>query len=257
MIYIHTLKDLHPKTAEIESTLLIRELKKNHILPLPESSLQEHFFTFFMSETDKQSILSAISLIEPVSEEIKAVLAEKNPIHEPINLQRAINIVGGLPAILTNTLNYADEISNWKSEFTHDFAILLNMIPELKTKEQKVALDKNLSQIFEKILRNNQFAFNLNGVINEAHVEHISSLCASMSNGYFFHVTLEEEIKKQNFDNIKERIPFVELERVTNITQKLLEIKKGVERAYENNMRMVNLAVLLYSYIKWANQKLK
>jgi hypothetical protein len=71
-----------------------------------------------------------------------------------------------------------------------------------------------------------------------------------MENGFLFHLLLEEEINKIKFNIIKNRIPKEELERIEKIKQKVSDIKKGVDRAYENNMRMVQLAVILYSYIK-------
>lgn len=123
-------------------------------------------------------------------------------------------------------------------------------MPKSRRHEDLIALDQKLSVIFEKILRNNDLYFNSNNIINEAQIEHMNSISKSMVNGFLFHFTLEEELRKANFESIKHRIPPTELLRIENLTQKILEIKKGVERAYENNMRMVNLAVILYSYIK-------
>jgi hypothetical protein len=110
--------------------------------------------------------------------------------------------------------------------------------------------NNKLNIIFQKILRNKEMYFNFEGIINEANTEHLNALSTSMENGFLFHLLLEEEINKIKFNIIKNRIPKEELERIEKIKQKVSDIKKGVDRAYENNMRMVQLAVILYSYIK-------
>ena len=55
---------------------------------------------------------------------------------------------------------------------------------------------------------------------------------------------------KVDFSIIRRRIPSSEIEKVSEITRNIIEIKKGVDKAYDYNMKMVQMIVNLYSYIK-------
>ena len=131
---------------------------------------------------------------------------------------------------------------------------LLNIIPHLKTKDEKVAHNDRLNKPFQTILRNTEFTFRSNDIINEGHVNAIQGLHESMLKGFFFHYTLEEELKKLDFQGIKKRLPVAEIADVEEIEKNIENINKGVKRAYEVNMRMVNKAVVLYACVKWLHQ---
>lgn len=249
MLYIHRLGDLNPKSADIESTLIIRELKKNNPR-LVEEQFQSDFSTFFISDSDSNAISNALNLITPTIEEINKIFEKNDSLYEPINLKRAIDILKETPDPLFNNLNYAEDIKKWKDQFIKEITQILNVMPSLKKKEDMELYNNRLNIIFQKILRNKEFLFNFDGIINEANTEHLNALSTSMENGFLFHILLEEEINKIKFSIIKNRIPKEELERAEKIKQKILEIKKGVDRAYDNNMRMIHMAVILYSYIK-------
>jgi hypothetical protein len=64
---------------------------------------------------------------------------------------------------------------------------------------------------------------------------------------------LEEELKKLDFEWVKGRIQKEHLEENEALLKNVTLIKKGIDAAYDMNMRMVNLAVILYSYVKWLN----
>ena len=255
MIYIHSLKDLNPKNADIESVQIIREIKKKKAIPLPESEFKRVFYDYFLSDGDKKIIKNAIGLITSLLNEIEEILKSHNNLYEPIDLERAIHILREIPTPLLNNLRFAEEIADLKDNILGEFALILNKLPLLRKKEEKMEYNQKLSISFEKILRNKELYFNSEGIISEAELEHITSLGSSMVKGFFFHITLEEEIRKEKFSIISKRIPAQELAKVQKITQKILEIEKGVGKAYDNNLRMVNLAVMLYSYIKWAREK--
>jgi NADH dehydrogenase/NADH:ubiquinone oxidoreductase subunit G len=249
MIYIHRLTDLNPKSVDIESTLIIRELKRKNP-KLIEEEFHKDFDTLFISDSDSQAISNALSLINPTIEDINLIFEKNDPLYEPINLKRAIDILKETPDPLFKTLNYAEDMKKWKEQFVREITQILNIIPTLKKKEDMELYNNKLNIIFQKILRNKEMYFNFEGIINEANTEHLNALSTSMENGFLFHLLLEEEINKIKFNIIKNRIPKEELERIEKIKQKVSDIKKGVDRAYENNMRMVQLAVILYSYIK-------
>ena len=65
---------------------------------------------------------------------------------------------------------------------------------------------------------------------------------------------IEIYIKKIDYklvwETIKKRIPSADLQRGEKIGNMISDIKDGVDRAYENNMRMINLALIIYSYVK-------
>lgn len=253
MLYIHKLKDLNPKSADIESTQLIRELKSKTPMPISEAKFKELVLPFFITDTDRKHILVAIDLLTPTIEELQQLIARNDPLFEQISLTRTLNNLTEIPAPLIANLAYLERLNEWKEQFMHEFPMILNTIPKLRTQQEKVAFNQELNNVFEKILRNTEFCFNFEDIINEAHTEHLHSINEAMNNGFMFHFTLEEEMKKLKFDAIRQRIPPLELAKIDNLSLSLMNIKDGIDRIYELNMKKVNLAVILYSYVKWVN----
>jgi len=126
-------------------------------------------------------------------------------------------------------------------------------LPKIRTTEDKVHYNNKLNDLFKTVLRNKEFTFNYVDVVNEMHTSHIAGLVESLNKGFFFHYTLEEELRKLEFEAIKHRIPREKLDEVEAIRKKVMAIKNGIDCAYACNLRMVHLAVVLYSYIKWLN----
>ena len=98
-----------------------------------------------------------------------------------------------------------------------------------------------------------RFGFNGFDIVNERQVEEFKALHESMLKGYLFHYSLEEELRKASFTDIRSRIPADRLKEVEEIHKEILEIQKGINIAYAANMRMVNLALVMYAYVKWLN----
>ena len=251
MLYIHKLSDLSRKSAETESVMIIRDLRQRMGFPISVQKMEEYFGEFLISETDTTAMLQALALINPTLEKVKHLAAEEDAVHEPVNLQRTTQILSAIPNSLLATLEFSREIADFREEFFKNASGLLNQVPRLRTNEEKKAVNEKISALFEKILRNKEFGFNYTDVVNESHVSNVNGLHESMLKGYFFHISLEEELKKASFEVIKERIPADKLQQVDEIAAHIATIKKGVERAYDINMRMVNSAIQLYSCVKW------
>ncbi len=252
LLYIHTLPHLSPRMAELESVYLVRELKQKVPYPLTPARLQEQFAEFVISPTDQELLVRALEAIAPVREAVQQILSEKNQLHEAVNVQRTLQILDELPGPLHNNLLYLQDLSAWQDSSISEVVPVLNSIPKLRSAEEKKACDQKLSVVFERILRNKQFAFRHDDLINEAFLAHITGLQEGLAKGYLFHYTLEEELKKASFEAIKARIPQYELERAETIRGSVTVIKRGVERAYQANFRMVQWATILYAYVKWA-----
>lgn len=253
MLYIHQLKDLTPKSADIEVIPVIREIKTRTPYPLREENVKDYLELFFVSESEKKHMERALEQILGAVSDIQALLNLKDPDFEPVNLQRAINMIKEIPPFLLTNLNFARDIGEWQEGFVAEFAPLFNIIPNLKNKgqEEKVAVNNKLNTIFEKLLRSNEFNFNYKDVVSEGQKSRMTDLSESMAKGFFFKVLLEEEIKKQNFELIRSRIPGEKLRKVDFIRMKVDDIKKGVDAAYDFNFRMINWALVVYGYIKW------
>jgi len=251
MLYIHQLKDLTPKSSEIESVFIIRDIKKKTPYPLSDDQILNYFSLFYVSESEKNAMTNAVEQVEPLMTEIKELMMSKDAVYEPINLQRALSMLSEIPSPLMTNLKYAQGIAEWQQFFVEQFATLFNTIPRLRSEQEKELCNQHLNKIFEKLLRNDNLAFNYKDIVNEAHTARMSDLSESMDKGFFFHIYLEEELRKLSFNEIKSRIPDEKLRRVENLHMKVREIKKGVDAAYEVNLRMVNWALIVYSYIKW------
>lgn len=250
MLYIHKFADLNEKSAEIESVLFMRDIRKNINIPFSKQNLEEYVIDCLISKTEIEIIENKLPLTELTINMVKELLNQKDFIHEPINLQRTIQILKTIPVPLLNNIAYHKSIHLWQNESLKQAAELLNMIPKLTTKEEKIDVNEKINKIFEKILRNKEMCFNCADIIHEGHTSNLKALSESLAKGFLFHTTIEEELKKLDFSKIKLRIPLEKLKESGDIEKNVLEIRKVVEQTYNINMRMINYAVILYSCIK-------
>lgn len=255
MLYIHKLSDLSPKTADVESVYLIRELKQKTPYPFNQQLLGDYFSDFSLSATDKDAIDMALQLIDPTIIEMQNMLLERDPIYEEVNLRRAIQILTELPPALRTNQSYVSEIMAGQDQFAGEITALFNKIPQLRGQEEKVACNHQVNQVFQKVLRHNQFGFHYSDIIHEGQVAQITGLDEGMNKGFFFHISLEDELKKINYDTLLSKLPAEKVQEVELLRENIVLIRKGVERAYQANMRMVNTALVLYSYVKWLTNR--
>ena len=250
MIYIHSLKDLTPKTAEVESVQIVRAAKSNLKLSLSEENLSKLFKEYFINSDDFNSMEISLSMIDPAIEKIKELINGSDPEYESINLVRAIGMLEELKIPLEDNIQYLKEIESWQNELLSNIISIINYLPNAKTMEEKMKINSEINSIFKRILRNEEFIFNSNGIINEGKFTRIKDLYKSLNEGFFFHFTVKEHIDKTDVNAVRRRIRSDILEKVDVIIKDVSEIKKGVDKAYEYNMNMVKLTINFYSYIK-------
>jgi len=255
MLYLHNLNHLTPKAADVESVPLIREIKQKVGYPITEVKLKEHLLTFFPTEDDLTKMELSLFLVEPTLGQVAKLAEEKNEqLHEPASLVRAKQILEEMPPALEKNIQFAHQLREWQNIFFMEALEIFNALPKLRTMDEKKAYNERLNEIFRMILRNPEFAFNFWDLVHEAHTSHVDGLIESLNKGFIFHFSLEEELKKLTFDQIRHRIPGDRIEEVEKIKRNVQAIKNGIDRSYDVNKRMVDLAVYLYSYIKWLNQ---
>jgi len=247
MLYIHRLMDLNPKSAEIETTPILRRLRERCRFPLTEQQLAEDFPEYFVSETDQKLIMQAIELLPDV---MRRVSSFSETYAEPRNIQRAHSLLQEIQEPLQKSKAYVDDLRAWHNGCLPALVTLLNSIRQLRTQEEKVRVNDELNMIFVRLLGTDRFVFS-HPVVNEGHVIRTNDLAESMGKGVLFRVTLEEEIKKMPWDQIQLRIPKEHLQEAEELRQRILQIKKGIDCAYNCNMRTIALSILLYTYVKW------
>ncbi len=254
MIYIHALKDLNPKSLEIEATPLLRQIKQTQKLPLSGEKIKEQICSFLISQEDLALGENALALIESAIKEIIDMPKQNPAVYEIISLQRTSSDLKDIPAALKNNMDYAQRILGMQPALISELTSLLNSLPMLKNKsvQEKLVYEEKVKNIFAEILRNkNGFFFNFGDIINEVHLSRVKSLTEMMQTKAVFHVKLEEYLKKMDFSSISKRIPAEEIRKAESVEQKIKEIKIAVEKFYNYNLNMINMAILLYAYIKW------
>ncbi|MDP3698299.1 MAG: hypothetical protein Q8R47_01795 [Nanoarchaeota archaeon] len=255
MLYIHQLTHLSPKMADLESVYLVRDLREKVKLPLKEEVMEEAFCEFFVSSSELQLIEETAALVEPTIESIKSLAQLESELYEAVSLQRAIQALAPITVALESNLAYLQQVQVWQATSASGMTTLLNQIPKLRIQEEKLRVNDEIKGLFQFLLRNQGFVFHAPDMVHEGPVAQVNGLVESMQKGFFFHVSLEEEYKKVDFNTIKRRVPAEELQRVEQIEQNILKIKKAADTAYNANMRMVNLSVILYSYVKWLTNR--
>lgn len=247
MRHINTLRDFGRQAADIEATYIVRGLKKSTGFPLQESILRERISVHFVSETDLQAMSRALGTVPKAIERIIA-LARTSTKLEPLNMRRACNALEEMPGPLSGNLGYAKGMLAFQDTLAMRFTRVLNQIKNLRTGEEKSRFDEQMSSIFEQILRSKEFMFESRDIVNEAHVARIKSLAESMEERFFFHVGLGDYLKHRTAEQVPQRLE----SEIAAISKDISCIREGIERAYAHNMRMIRLALELYSHIKWA-----
>jgi len=251
MIYIHKLEQLVPGIADIESVPLIREIKSEISLPVSEELIRRKFSGYFVKEIDIAIMQEALQHVQPAFDELNELLEKKDNEFEETNLLRAVKLVDEMPGALNRNIDYAKEILEWQGEFVKEIVDVFNGMFDIKTKEDLLELNKRLNDVFSRVLRNNEFTFKFQDIVHEGQVEHINDLKTILPNGFLFKITIEEELNKINFNLIRRRISRRNLDSSDKILSRVLDIKKGVDTAYKINMKMIEWAVMLYSYVKY------
>ena len=250
MLYIHTLKDLAPKTADIESVPIIREIKSKIKMPFSEEEFRKKFIEFFPENSDIEEMKKSSKLVEPTIEEIKKLIEEDNPTYEAINLYRTVSMLEEIGQPLIDNISYCEDMKSFRDELIREATEVLNGISSIKNQEEGIKLNDRVNKLFRRMLRNSDFTFNANDMINEGKLARITDLHHSLGEGFLFHITVKEHLDKTDFNIIKNRIKMDELRPAEDIAKDIFEIKKGVQTAYDLNMKMVNLSVIIYSYLK-------
>lgn len=255
MIYIHKLGELGIKSAELETVALLREIKRKTQFPLTKEQLEQQLAESFVFVNEKEAIEAGISQVMPTADKISAVMARNNPLYEAINLQRGVSILQEMEKPLQKQLVYVLTLLSFQQTMLAELAILFNSLPKLRDKAEKERANEQLNDVFRIILRNEDMHFEYSEIIHEAQVSHIGGLVESMAKGFFFHYTLEEELKKVGFDTIRMRIPREALEEYEEIYRNVTVVKKSIDQAYAINMRMIGMALVLYTYVKMLTTK--
>ena len=250
MLYIHSPKDLNIKTAEVESVQIIRNVKGRLKIPVSKELLLNDFSQYLIDINNIDVIINSSEIVKPAISKINELIISRNSVYELINLGRAVSMLEELYEPMISNINYLKDIESWQNHKLGSLALILSSLPSARTTDEKIRLNNELNFIFKRILRNDQIMFNSNGMINEGKFARINDLNKSLNEGFFFHFTVKEHLDKVKYNEIKARIPDSELNKVNDIAKDIIEIKKGVDRAYDYNMKMVQLIVNIYSYLK-------
>ena len=250
---MNKLSSLSLRTADVGSVYIIRDLAHKARLPFTGQYIDSEFSPFFVTDEDKRIIKDSLGLIPDVTADITKLSRFTGNIFEPINLKRAVSTLRESSLPLAENLRFAEGFQSWQKDCIPEIQAILNQLPSLKSQPDRIHFNSRLNAVFQKVLRNDEFSFNSKDIINEMHIEHMAALKDSLANGFLFHVTLEEELKKEDFSQIKGRIPNEAIDSVESINKKVEQVMLGVERAYALNMRMVNFAIQLYCYVKMLN----
>ncbi len=253
MLYTHKLGDLGRRTVENESIDVVRDIKQKLRYPFNEQAMLDYFARFRIHDAELDLIERGIPLSEPTAQMVEAVLALNDETFEPINLQRTVVSMRSIPTPLVANLAYSWEMAQWHDELVKEFTQILNVLPRLRTQEDKMAANSRVNALFEKLLRNSDFSFRFGDIVHEGQVTMLQGLLESISRGYFFHYTLEEELKKIDFSELKRRLPAHHVSSAQAITHNIEQVQNSVDKAYMLNFRMIELATVMYAFIKAVN----
>lgn len=250
MLYIHQLSDLNPKSAEIESVQMIRDIKNNPER-FSEERLRKELSVYFISIEEIDKMILGLEHIEPAINKITKLTMNTNNSFEVVNLQRAISQLKEIPENLKSNIKYAESIIESQELISFMLYKILTNLPTIKSQPERMVYEQQIKSLFEKVLRNKEnFVFRGNDIVHEGPLAQINALKESMGQGFFYTVKLDEHLNKLHFNDIKDRINKEDLLATEDIKKDIDIIKDGVLSAYNTNMRMINMGLIMYSYIR-------
>lgn len=252
MLYVHELGALSPKVAEVECVPIIRKLRAEHNYPLTMADIRSEFTKFFVSENEIIAMQRALSQIPLTAQAILGLAQSGDPLYEMQNIQRSLNMLNEVPLALIANIDYANKLLAWQESSLDEILSIMNSIPHIETDEQRSMINDAISNVYAFLLRNDQrFGMHYIDIIGEAQKARLDNLMESMEQGFFFKISLENQLKRTHFSDIIEHVPKENFVRVESIYSQLELIKRGVDIAYNANLRAVEWALILYSMMKW------
>lgn len=252
MLYIHELGALSPKVAEVECVPIIRKLRAEHNYPLTMADIRSEFTKFFVNHGEIHAMERALAQIPLTAQAIVGLAESGDPQYEQQNLQRALNMLNEVPLAMIANIQYANQLLGWQEAVLDEILSIMNSIPHIQTDEQRKLINDALSNIYSVLLRNEQrFGMHYIDIVGEAQMARMSNLMESMEQGFFFRISLENQLKRTHFSDIIEHVPKENFVRVESIYSQIELIKRGVDIAYNINLRSVEFALILYSMMKW------
>ena len=157
-----------------------------------------------------------------------------------------------VPIALMNNIAFTRAILTWQESALDEILAILNSIPHIQTDEQRKIINDGLSAVYGKLLRNDQrFGMHYIDIIGEQQMSRMSNLIESMEQGFLFHISLENQLKRTHFTDIIEHVPKDAFIKIESIYSQIEIVKRGVDAAHACNIRMVEWALVLYSFMKW------
>jgi disulfide oxidoreductase YuzD len=252
MIYIHELGSLSPKVADVECVPIVRRLKAEHNFPLQMIDIRQEFTKFFVTEQDVNVMERSLAQIPLTAQAIVEFANSGDPIYEVQNLQRAINMLNEIPLALVANIQFAKQIFIWQDAVLEEMLSILNSIPHIQTDDQRKIINDGLNKIYATLLRNDhRFGMHYIDIIGEQQKARMENLIESMEQGFFFRISLENQLKRTHFSDIIEHVPKESFVKVESVYSQIEIIKRGADAAYAANIRIVEWALILYSHMKW------
>ena len=133
MLYIHTLKGLNQKTAEIESVGLLRTLKTQTPYPFTSAALSVSLSNFTLDDTTVCNLQKLMPIIDDTIKMFEEFIRKKDPVHELINITRARQALIDNKSALQTNIAYLQTIIAWQKQWILQLTDLFNALPKLQT----------------------------------------------------------------------------------------------------------------------------
>lgn len=265
MLYIHTLQDLNPKIAEIEIVPIIRNMKNSYKIPITFENFRDSVHSFDIAPEDIIQIKNSLEKIRLAMIKVIALASDKT--YEIENIRRAYSTLNNIYFAIEGNIKYTEDIAQWIKDNSSEIVELLNKIPFDKTNQERVVRNNEISQVFKKMLRNNNFSFDHDDLVDESHVSKIKNLSESLKEGFLFRTQIQDFIKKNSLYCDIYKIDIEKFNRCTSsglsekslnevdeILKILEESTKGINVAFQSNMKVVNLSIYLLAFVRWFSQ---
>lgn len=252
MLYVHELGALSPKVAEVECVPIIRKLRAEHNYPLTMADIRSEFTKFFVNQNEIIAMERSLSQIPLTAQAIVGLANSGDPLYEMQNLQRALTMLNEVPLAMIANIEFANKLLAWQEQSLDEILSIMNSIPHIQTDEHRKMINDAISNIYSFLLRNDQrFGMHYIDIVGEAQKARMENLMESMEQGFFFRISLENQLKRTHFSDIIEQVPKENFVRVESIYSQIELIKRGVDIAYTANLRCVEWALILYAMMKW------
>jgi len=216
-------------------------LKKERNPDLKE--IQALLKEFMISDKEIVSAKNIPSILETINPLISWFIEDLNnsKVYEPLNVHRMTSVIKEVPEAFKNNIKELEYLVS----FQHAIAVAIKDVLQTATISILDA-EKKASKLIPMITNGELKPY---AMINEVQQDHVGDLAKRFANGYIYHWSIQDELKKVPFEIIFENLSDQQKRKFKQMCMFLNELKDSINSIYLTNWKQIGLIKRTYSIL--------